>query len=126
MKAFFFKKLSSFVLISPTWKIFRFFAKKTSQTRWKVLAILKKFKDFCEKTYLFFKKKPKFERFEKSHYCSRILQQIFYILEKTKFHGEKREQSWPTSFSVNATGKHRVKKTSDMTHLSGWFCFHIV
>ena len=25
---------------------------------------------------------------------------------------------------VNAIGKYWAKKTSDMTHLSGWFCFH--
>ena len=144
MKAFFFQKTISYFLIFPTWKIFWFLAKKPRKWSGKTFlrnktiwdAFYRKFATFndfeknswffLERPIYFKEKNPNFERFEKSYCCSRILWQICYNLVKTKFDGQKLEQNWPTSLSVNAIGKNQVRKRSDMTHLSGWFCFHII
>ena len=50
-----------------------------------------------------------FERFDKSYYFSRILQQICYNLVKKKF-TFRREQT--ADFGVYAIGKYRVKKVA--------------
>ena len=88
------------------------------------LGFLKKSFFFFEKPIYFFKKDPNFERFEKSYYFSRILRQICYNLVKKCLHVQKREQT--CRCRVNAIGNHRVKKTSEMVHLRGRFCFHIL
>ena len=46
-------------------------------SNWLLLAVSEKTRDFSWKTKLFFKKKPIFQRFEKSYYFNCILQQIF-------------------------------------------------
>ena len=80
------------------------------------------FRDF-EKIQIFFQKDPNFERFEESYHFKRILRQLCYNLVKKSFHVQWREHT--CRCSVNAIGKHRVKKTSKMAHLSGRLCFHI-
>ena len=87
------------------------------------VAILKNFKVFFRKNPSIFPRDPKFERFENSYYSSRILRQICYNLVKRKFHVQKGER---TSFQCERNWPTSGKKTSEMTHLSGRFCFHIL
>ena len=87
------------------------------------VAILKTFKLFLEKTQLFFQKSPNFEGFENSYYSGRILRQICYNLVKNNFTVRNVSEH---RFSVNAIGKHLVKKTSEIAHLRGRFCFYIL
>ena len=128
---FFFSKKtlsSSFFLTFSTFKIFWFFANKSLQlgrnrhfyemipfdthstANLSPLSLLKKKQVFFRKTHFFSKKPPKFERFEKSHYFSRILQQICYNLVKKN----SRSVMWLYCrcwrVGVNVGGKHRVKK----------------
>ena len=66
---------------------------------------LKNFKDiFRKKTHIFFQKNLNFERFENSHYSSRVLRQICHNLVKKIFtfrkasqHRFQRELNWQTS-----------------------------
>ena len=72
------------------------------------LAILKKIQGFFRKKHLFFQKNPNFERFEKTLYSKRILQQIWYNLVK-KNHVQKRER---TSFWRECNWQASGKKTA--------------
>ena len=82
------------------------------------VAILKYFKFFWKKLY--FSKKPQIlERFENFLYWSRILRQNCYYLVKKII--SRSEVNKMAVVGVNAIGKHRVKKTSEIAHLRGRF-----
>ena len=83
------------------------------------LAILKKSRFSLEK-HIYFSKETQLRNFiSLVAFCS----QFATIWWKNNF-TFRREQN--ADVGLNAIGKHRVKKTSEIAHLRGRFCFHIL
>ena len=87
------------------------------------LDVLKKLIVCFQKNHLFFQKRPKIWMFSEIKLFQSYSTENLLKFGINKFSRSETWTFWPTSFSVNAIGKHQVKKR---THLRGKFCFHIL
>ena len=142
-KRFFLKRICFFIIFSnfSNFNFFLIFAKKTSKIRWKNIfkkkisfethsrknlppvAILKNSKIFFKKKPIYFSKKPQF------------LNVLRILSISVAFYGKFATMWWKNNFTFRSEQKCRCwrkgncqtsgKKTSEIPHLRGRFCFHI-